>query len=138
MTSVILVTLATIGLLNVAQANEASCLEHFTSEGNKFSGRMYTTWLEFPNVKKAAAYTKIYASVAKDGWTIVSSDKDAGILSASQQVSYGRGATNPLVVVVEDSGRGSKATVTFRLGGGQSASLNTIKKKLCEYIGAAN
>lgn len=118
-------------------ANSTSCQSHFASEGSFLAGRKYTTWLELPAVKRADAYSRIYASVAKDGWNIVNADKEAGVLSAAQNVSYGKGSQAPMVIVVDELKDGSKATATFRTGGGQTAKEETIRTKLCTYLGAA-
>jgi hypothetical protein len=130
--------LAVIGMgANLVRADEAACQAHFTSEGSFFTGKKYSTWLEFPAVTKSDAYSRIYTTVAKDGWNIVNSDKDAGVLSAAQSVSFGKGSQAPMLIVVETSKDGSKATATFRTGGGQMSKEETIRTKLCSYLGAA-
>lgn len=116
-------------------ADGTDCAGHFTSEGSFFSGKKYSTWADFAAVSKADLYSRIYSNIAKDGWTITSADKEAGIISASQSVSYGKGTTAPLVIVIETSGTGSKATATFRVGGGQTTKEATVKQKLCSYFG---
>jgi hypothetical protein len=116
-------------------ATDSSCGEHFTAEGSFFAGKKFSTWAEFAAVPKDDLYTRVYGNIAKDGWQITSSDKDAGIISASQSVSYGKGSTAPLTVVIESSGSGSKATATFRIGGGQMTKEETVKQKLCSYFG---
>lgn len=133
--------LTAIGVVtNLAHANDAAnnstCQSHFTSEGNFLTGRKYSTWLEFPTVSKADAYSRIYTSVAKDGWNIVSSDKGAGVLSAAQSVSFGKGSQAPMSIVVETVRDGSKVTATFRIGGGQSTKEGTVRTKLCGYLEA--
>ena len=119
----------------VPPADGADCAGHFTSEGSFFAGKKYSTWVDFAAVSKADLYSRIYSNIAKDGWTITSTDKEAGIISASQSVSYGKGTTAPLVIVIETSGTGSKATATFRVGGGQTTKEATVKQKLCSYFG---
>jgi len=120
-----------------ADTPAADCQAHFTSEGSLFAGKKFTTWVEFSNVAKLEAYSRAYTAIAKDGYQIVSADKDAGVISASQSVSFGKGTTAPLVVVVEPSNTtGSKLTATFRIGGGQTVKAETVRAKLCEYLGA--
>lgn len=139
--SVTLVAAASL-VLHTAHADDdasaADCLAHFTSEGNLFVGKKFSTWVEFPNVAKPDAYSRASLAVSKDGFTIVSSDKEAGILSASQSVSFGKGSTAPLLIVVEPSkATGSKLTATFRTAGGQATKTETVRMKLCEYLVAA-
>jgi hypothetical protein len=124
-----------------AHADELSgakdCETHFTTEGSFLTGKKYSTWIEFAGVAKADAYSRVYASIAKDGWNIANADKDAGVISAAQNVSYGKGSQAPMVILVEGSKSGSKVTATFRTGGGQTAKEETIRTKLCTYLGAA-
>jgi hypothetical protein len=80
---------ALFGTVNCAEADESGfakdCQTHFASEGSFLVGRKYTTWIEFPAVLKDDAYSRVYASIAKDGWNIVNADKPAG-----QKVRFGR------------------------------------------------
>ena len=127
---------------NASSAATASpgtdCIAHFATEGSFLTGKKYSTWVEFANLAKADAYTRAYTAISKDGFQISSADKDAGIISASQSVSFGKGATAPLVIVVESiNAIGSKLTATFRTGGGQAVKAETVRTKLCEYLGAA-
>ncbi|MEA3177543.1 MAG: hypothetical protein QOI59_1066 [Gammaproteobacteria bacterium] len=129
----------TLGIvLSVGRADEVpsaiDCQTHFTTEGNFLTGRKYSTWVLLPGTAKAVAYTRVYSSIAKDGWSIVNADKDAGIISAAQGVSYGRGSQAPMTIVVEDDEKGSRVSVTFRTGGAQTAREETVRTKLCSYL----
>jgi hypothetical protein len=130
------------GTVNCAEADESGfakdCQTHFASEGSFLVGRKYSTWIEFPAVLKDDAYSRVYASIAKDGWNIVNADKPAGVISAAQNVSYGKGSQAPMVLVIETAGTGSKVSATFRIAGGQTAKEETIRTKLCVYLGAAS
>jgi hypothetical protein len=113
------------------------CQTHFTTEGNFFTGRKYSTWVLLPAVSKGEAYARIYSSIAKDGWSILNADKDAGIISSTQGVSYSKGSQAPMMVTVEVAGKGSRVSVTFRTGGAQLAREETLRTILCSYLGAA-
>ena len=123
----------TAGAADAPPAN-AECAGHFTAEGSFISGKKFSTWADFGAVSKADLYSRIYANIAKDGWTITSSDKDAGVISASQSVTFGKGSVAPLTIVIEAAGTGSKATATFRIGGGQMTKEDAVKQKLCAYF----
>jgi hypothetical protein len=121
-----------------ADSPAIDCQAHFTSEGSFFAGKKFSTWVEFANVTKPDAYSRAYTAISKDGYQIVSQDRETGIISASQSVSYGKGTTAPLIIVVEPSNTtGSKLTATFRIGGGQTVKPEIVRSKLCEYLGAA-
>jgi hypothetical protein len=132
-----LLALAIGGTAGAADAPPAGadCAGHFTVEGSFFAGKKFSTWADFAAVSKADLYTRVYTNIAKDGWNITSSDKEAGIISASQSVSYGKGTVAPLTIVIETAGTGSKATATFHIGGGQATKEDTVKQKLCSYFG---
>ena len=132
-----LLALAIGGAAGAADAPPAGadCAGHFTAEGSFFAGKKFSTWADFAAVSKADLYTRVYTNIAKDGWNITSSDKEAGIISASQSVSFGKGTVAPLTIVIETAGTGSKATATFRVGGGQTTKEDTVKQKLCSYFG---
>jgi hypothetical protein len=138
--SIALCTVLSI-ILTVARGDERSsaneCQAHFSVEGSFLAGKKYTTWLELPRVAAADAYTRIYAGVAKDGWSIVNADKGAGIISATQSVSYSKGMQAPMTITVETADKGSKVTATFRTGGGQMSKEATIREKMCSYLSAA-
>jgi hypothetical protein len=116
----------------VPDAND--CQTHFTIEGHFLTGKKYSTWVLLSGAPKADAYTRVYSNIAKDGWSIVNADKDAGIISAAQGVSYSRGSQAPMVILVEDAGKGSRVSVTFRTGGAQLAAEQTVRTKLCSYL----
>jgi len=141
MLKILFVALLGVGVaLNAAHAAEPSdageCQSHFSEQGSVFSGKQYATWVAFPMVAKLDAYTRVYSAIAKDGWTINSADRDAGIISATQSVSFGKGSTAPLTIVVEALNGGSKVSFSFRIGGGQVAKASAIRMKMCAYLNA--
>ena len=130
-------TLLVSSTLSLADDLNSACLSHFTVEGSFLAGKKYNTWAELPGVSMADAYARIYATVAKDGWSIAQADKDSGVISATEQVSYGKGAQAPLTIVIETTQGGSKASITFRTAGGQTAGGDLIHSKFCNYLGSA-
>jgi hypothetical protein len=113
------------------------CETHFATEGSFLAGRKYSTWIEVPTVTQADAFQRAYKAIATDGWLISSSDEKMGMISAAQSVSYGKGSVAPLVVLVESTSSASKLTATFHIGGGQTTKEETVRAKLCGYLGAA-
>lgn len=113
------------------------CETNFTKEGSFFKGKTFKTWAEVEGVSSAEAFKKIYQQIAKDGWKISSSDKDLGIISAGQDVSYGNGKTAPLNVVVEESGVNSKISISYSISGGVSSPEKAVIESFCKTIAAA-
>lgn len=114
-----------------AWADSAQCEDNFSVEGNFFSGKIYKSWAEFAHVKTNLAYKKVYAYTAKGGWQISQADTELGVISASQNVSYGNGKTAPLNILVEKSGSGSKVSMTYSTSGGITSPEDAVKKHFC-------
>jgi hypothetical protein len=101
------------------KVEDSPSFKHFTESGNFFTGKKFTTWQEFPDVSTGNAFKRAYAFIGKNGYTIVSSDKDMGVISATQGVTSRAAKTVPLSILVEALGNGgSKVTITFSLSGG--------------------
>jgi hypothetical protein len=130
--------LVTSALSGRAQAGEpvVDCNANFSETGSFLTGKKSTTWVQYSSTAKIDAFTRLYATLAKDGWNIASSDKDAGVISATQAVTFGKGSVAPLTVVVETDGAGSKVTMTFSVAGGQHANTDSVKSKMCSYLTA--
>lgn len=129
-----------IALLTVASAASAKpqCEANFTVDGGFFKGKTFKTWAEVDGVNSTDAYSKIYKHIVKDGWKIISSDKDIGVITAGQDVSYGEGNTAPLNVMVEEAGEKVKVSLSYAISGGVSAGKGAVVKSFCQTISAAN
>ena len=116
----IICTLAALLLATSAHASDADCRAHTTESGSFFSGWTWKTWESFPNIAPTEAYRRAYVYVAKQGWKVGQADKDLGLLSATLNdvVQVESSHEQPVNVLVEPDGRGSKVTVTFSSGSG--------------------
>ncbi len=115
------------------------CEINFTEEGSFIKGKTYKTWALFDNVQPTDAYKKVYLYTVKDGWKITESDKELGVISASQDVSYGQGKTVPLNIVVEEAGSaGSKVSITYSTSGGVKSPTDAVKKHFCLTLNEVN
>lgn len=131
--------IAGIALLTFAGAASAQqCEENFTVDGGFLKGKTFKTWAEVEGVNSTDAYSKIYKHIVKDGWKIISSDKDIGVISAGQEVSYGEGKTAPLNVMVEESGDNVKVSLSYSISGGVTAGKGAVVKSFCQTISAVN
>ena len=128
---IVLAAILALSLSSVFAAGN-QCENNFTEEGGFFSGSTYKTWATFDNVAPMKAYKSVYVYTVKDGWTITSADKDLGIISASQGVSYGQGKTVPLNIIIESAGdTGSKVSITYATTGGVTSPSDAVKKHFC-------
>jgi len=114
------------------------CEANFAVEGSFFSGKSYKTWNEFSGISYDTAFRKTAQAAASGGWGTVTPNKDAGIITASQTVTMGQGATAPLSIVVQEKKGGVvRVEAIFSTSGGQMASADTAKTELCKLVEAA-
>lgn len=120
-----------------ASASNQGCETNFTMSGSFLSGRKYQTFQDFPKVKFADAFKRAYTFTTKNGFTVTDHDKELGVISATQSVSYGKGKTVPLTINVEDlKPSGVKVTIGYATSGGVTSPLEAIKKHFCATMAA--
>lgn len=122
--------------LLAAHAFAQPCLDNFTVDGNFFAGKTYKTWADLPGVPKRDAFSRAQAFTAENGFSILSADADAGVLSAAQSVSYGKGKTVPLSVTVQEDGGSLRVTMSYATSGGVVSPEEAIKRHFCMTIAA--
>lgn len=128
-----------VGAFSVQTFAAEQCETNFSSAGSFFKGKVFKTWADVPGVDSVNAYKKVYLQVVKDGWKINSSDKELGIISAGQEVSYGAGKSAPLSITVEKIGEGnSKISIAYSISGGISAAEKDVIKSFCQTIASAS
>ncbi|BCD97747.1 hypothetical protein [Marinagarivorans cellulosilyticus] len=114
------------------------CETNFTKEGGFFKGTTFKTWANIEGVTVGDAHSSVYRHIAKDGWNIVSSDKEAGVLTASQTVSYGKGKTAPLNIIFEPNAEtGTRISLSYALSGGVSSPKKAVIESFCATIASA-
>ena len=108
---------------------------NFTIEGDFWTGRQYKTFEIFPKLSKGAAVDSLAASIASNGFQITNSNKDLGLISANQTVSFGQGKTVPLNAIVKSTPTGGvRAELVLSLSGGLSVSADDVKKDFCQFL----
>ena len=124
--------LSTVATSHAADTQE-ECVVNFSESGSFFSGKQYKTSASLPGVKTGIAFKRAYASIAKSGYQITQADKEIGVISAAQQVSYSQGGkTAPLNVVIQpELGSNSKVAFSFSTAGGLKASSDTVRDEFC-------
>lgn len=67
------------------------------------------------------------------------SNKDLGIISASNTVSYGQGKTVPLNAVITNlKPRGIRVALVFTLSGGLATSADSVQDEFCKYLASVS
>lgn len=115
-----------------------ACMRNFESSGSFVAGRQFKTFEDFPAKTQSGAFESLVPAVSSGGYQILNANKDAGIISAAQAVSYSRGSqAAPLNVSVRKATpSGVRVEVVFSLAGGLAASTETIQKEFCRIIAA--
>lgn len=119
-----------------AQNDARPCKSNFTSSGSFFTGQTFKTFEDFPAQSQAAAFDNLVPAISAGGYQILNANKDVGIISAAQAVSFSRGGqTTPLNVSVRKGApSGVRVEITFSLAGGLAASSETIQGEFCRIL----
>lgn len=112
------------------------CAQNLTYDGSFIMGRTFKTSQYIHGVSKNIAVEKAARFLAAEGWAINNTDKELGIISASQTISFGKGKTAPLNVGIEPKRKGINVSITFTISGGTTTSLNSVKDQFCGVIEA--
>ena len=84
------------------------------------------------------AFKRVYAAVLKEGLKISTADKDLGVITATQDIVYGKGASSPVNIMVEAAqGGGSKVSANYTVAPMMGASAKEIQRILCTFLAAA-
>ncbi|CAG1004906.1 hypothetical protein ANAEL_03280 [Anaerolineales bacterium] len=133
----ILVSAATPGW-----AASEPCETNFTVKEGLFDKKIYKTWQDFPIIPLQTVYRRAYKSLIKDGWIINLTDKEGGVISASQlEGSPGEGGkVATLNVFIENAGKygselGSvRVLMIFSVPSALHASEHMVQMNLCALL----
>lgn len=110
------------------------CETNFKQEGSFFAGRRFSTSGDVP-VSPAIAYKRIYVDLLKSGLKVTNSEKEMGLISAEQnEVLNNSPVLLPWNVVIEQSGKGSKISVTKTTPPTYATSQDYQIKAMCSII----
>ncbi|MES2047428.1 MAG: hypothetical protein V4447_03430 [Pseudomonadota bacterium] len=120
-----------------ASAIATSCEDNFAVTGSFFTGKVYKTWSDLPAGKFESAYKGAYLYTLKNGWKLLSSDKDLGVFTVAQAGLLASGKTVPLNVAIEKSDVRTKISITYTTPAGVSSPEDAVKLDFCKTISAA-
>ena len=120
-------------------ADNRACVANYSTEGDFWTGKQFKTYENFPKASKASAFDNLIATIASSGYQITNNNKELGIISANQTVSYGQGKTVPLnAVVKENTSGGVRVDLVFTLSGGLATSADSVQNEFCKYLASVN
>jgi hypothetical protein len=117
--------------------SDRPCVQNFTTEGSFFSGKTYKTSVFVGKIDRDAAFVRAAQFIVTDGWRMATSNKETGIITATQDVNWSEGKTAPLGVVLKSTTEGLTIQVTFSTGAGQASPKDAVIKALCGITDAA-
>lgn len=136
--ALILVTgCASTGPESIATNDTRSCAQNFTHEGNLMTGKIFKTHDIVQGANKKSAFTKISKYIAMDGWHITNSDRELGMINASQTVSFGKGKTAPLNVSIDELDEGVKVSISFSTSMGVHSPAEAVMESFCKMVTSA-
>jgi len=116
-----------------------ACVANYSTEGGFWTGKQFKTYEDFPKASKASAFDNLVATIASSGYQVTNSNKELGIISANQTVSYGQGKTVPLnAVVKENPSGGVRVDLVFTLSGGLATSADSVQSEFCKILASVN
>ena len=143
-TGVACLTFASIPATGWAEA--VPCEKNFTIKDGYFDKKIYKTWQDIGSLTRQMVFARMYAYLVKDGWVINLTDREAGIISASQaeELSGGAGKAANLNILVENAGNyfgglpsgrdvpgAYRVTMVFSVPSGLHAHEGMIKASFC-------
>lgn len=116
-------------------ADRRPCVANFSVEGTYWSGHAVKSFEDYPNSSKSATFPYLISKIASVGYVISSSDKEAGLISASYPLTFGKGETTSLNAVVTERGQtGVRVDLTFTTGGMATFSIDDVQKEFCSIL----
>lgn len=128
---------AALSLLATNAMAADQCQENFKAEGNLLTGKTYKTSAVIAGVQQDAAFARVLAHTAANDFTVITSDKASGVISAAQSAMYAKGKTVPLGIILQPDAGNLKISMTASTGGGMFTPEGTIRKHFCATIAAA-
>jgi hypothetical protein len=130
-------SLALLCAQHSVSAFAASCDDNFSVTGSFFTGKVYKTWSDLPAGKFESAYKGAYLYTLKNGWKLLTSDKEMGVFTAAQATLYASGKIVPINVAIEKSDSQTKISITYTTPAGVSSPEDAVKIDFCKTIAAA-
>lgn len=123
-------------------ADGEPCENNFSVKEGLFEKKIYKTWQDFPIVPIQSVYRRAYKSLVKDGWIINLTDKEGGVISASQLEGSPNegGKVVPLNIFIENAGKyGSilgavRVSMILPVPGGLHADEHMVRKTFCAIL----
>ena len=141
-----LATLSTIFILTIpgCATNQTSttkitdprpCVKNLSSVGSFWSSRTFKTFQDFSGISRSRAFNQLAPALAGGGWTISSSSKESGVITAWAKPNYAEGETESLNAVVRSKGTaGIRVELTYIAPAMAIVPESTLNDQLCSIL----
>ncbi|MEY4561042.1 MAG: hypothetical protein RLZZ618_319 [Pseudomonadota bacterium] len=123
--------------LSAVAAQAEACLDNFEGVGTFGTDRSYKTFAVLPDVPVRDAFARVSAFTAGNGFTILSSSGETGVIAAAESSAYAKGKTVPLNITVQAEGSGSRVALHYTTVAGVLSPIGAIKRHFCTTLAAA-
>ncbi|WP_454812799.1 hypothetical protein [Labrys neptuniae] len=128
---------AALALLIASPAAAQSCAQNFKSSGVPLlTGLTYSTWAVFPKVAPAKALDNVGRALSAEGIDVVSVNKKAGVLIATQD-GANSGRPQTIRVIARKTGSATRVDLEFHVQPGQFSTESALRTHICAVVNAA-
>jgi len=113
-------------------AKGTACGKNFSAHGSMIRGSKFTTFLDLPDLERGAVIQRLVDQLPANDLTLVSADKDTGVVSTSARASSGKQYSVDFAVTPQTTG--VRAAVTMKLGLGTGADDDMVRDELCKIL----
>lgn len=115
------------------------CMVIYTQTGSLWTGRSFKTSMDFPQLSRATAFSKINQAIATHGYVITAADKENGVISGNSAVFMGHGKVVPLNAIVNNNpSGGASVELVFHLSPGLAVGKEAVQKEFCSILESVN
>lgn len=117
-----------------AETSDSNCRANFSIKGSVVRGTTYMTFDEFQGLTQMAAIDALIASLGRESFAILSTDKNAGVIRATRQPEGGK--PRPLDFSVVPISGGARVSVVQKLHPGDRGHDDDVRDQFCKVIGS--
>jgi hypothetical protein len=119
-----------------ADTSDSNCRANFSIRGSVVRGTTYETFDEFQGLAQAAALDALLSAIPQQSLTLVTADKNTGVVSATGQSPRGKSYT--LDFTVTSISGGARVSVVQKLHAGDRGHDDAVRDQLCKIVSAVS
>jgi hypothetical protein len=113
------------------------CVDNFSAKGSLLTGKTYKTTATIPNISPQEAFDGALQFTSGNGFLVLSSNKQAGTISAVQAANHRTGKNVPLTIALVAEGANTSIGISYLTPLGVLSPEEAIKTHFCNTVKAA-